>query len=61
MDAEPDNLMPLTCDEIGRLFIALAVQHIQDAAHRLRWSQWRRRHQARSRLSHYRSQASTPA
>jgi hypothetical protein len=28
-----------------------------DALHRLRWSQWRRRHQARARDGHYRRQA----
>lgn len=28
-----------------------------DTAHRLRWSTWRRRHQARARHSHYRRQA----
>lgn len=28
-----------------------------DAAHRLGWSGWRRRHQARSQASHYRQQA----
>lgn len=57
----PDNLISLTCNEIARLFIALVVQPVQDAAHRLRWSQWRRRHQARSQFSHYHRQASTPA
>ncbi|WP_406500720.1 IS701 family transposase [Streptomyces sp. NBC_00846] len=42
----PDGLIPLTCNEVQRLFITLVVQPAHDAAHRLRWSTWRRRHQA---------------
>jgi hypothetical protein len=53
----PDALIPLTCNEIQRLFITLAVHPVHDAAHRLGWSDWRRRHQARSQASHYRRQA----
>jgi SRSO17 transposase len=55
----PDDLIPLTCNEIQHLFIALVLQPLSNAAHRLRWSEWRRRHQARSRTSHYRRQAAT--
>ena len=36
---------------------ALLVQPVRDLAHRLRWSAWRRRHQARARTSHYQRQA----
>jgi hypothetical protein len=53
----PDGLAPLTCNEIQRLFITLAVQPIHTAAYRLRWSTWRRRYQARSQTSHYQRQA----
>ncbi|MGW5235977.1 IS701 family transposase [Streptomyces nodosus] len=53
----PDKLIPLTCNEIQRLFITLVVQPVHGAAHRLRWSTWRRRHQARARVGHYRRQA----
>ncbi len=53
----PDELMPLTCNEIQRLFFALAVRPVHNAVHRLSWSDWRRRHQARSQTSHYRRQA----
>jgi SRSO17 transposase len=53
----PDALIPLTCNEIQRLFITLVVQPAHDAVHRLGWSDWRRRHQARSQASHYRRQA----
>lgn len=44
-------------NEIQRLFITLVVRPVHDAAHRLGWSDWRRRHQARSQASHYRRQA----
>ena len=53
----PDSLISLTCNEIQRLFITLVVRPAHDAAHRLGWSDWRRRHQARSQASHYRQQA----
>lgn len=53
----PADLIPLSCNEIQRLFITVAVQPLHDVAHRLSWSDWRRRHQERSRASHYRRQA----
>ncbi|MFD3658113.1 IS701 family transposase [Streptomyces sp. NPDC058620] len=53
----PGELIPLTCNEIQHLFITLVVQPVHDADHRLSWSHWRRRHQARSQASHYRRQA----
>lgn len=53
----PNGLIPLTCNEIQRLFIAVTAQPTCDLAHRLRWSTWRRRHQARAQRSHYRRQA----
>ncbi|MFD5574254.1 hypothetical protein [Streptomyces cadmiisoli] len=56
-DPRPDGLISLTCNEIQRLFIALVVQHVHDTAHRLDWSHWRRRHQARSQDSHHQRQA----
>ncbi|ALC20435.1 IS701 family transposase [Streptomyces pristinaespiralis] len=40
----PDELIPLTCDEIQRLFITLVNRTVFDPVHRLRWSVWRRRH-----------------
>lgn len=51
------ELAPLTCGEIQRLFIALLVRPVRDLAHRLHWSAWRRRHQARTRAGHYQRQA----
>jgi hypothetical protein len=53
----PLGLIPLTCNEIQHLFAALACQPAGDRGHRLRWSWWRRRHQARARACHYRRQA----
>ncbi|MET9539384.1 IS701 family transposase [Streptomyces sp. NPDC006553] len=53
----PDELIPLTCNEIQRLFITLVIQRAFDPLHRLGWFVWRRRHQTRSRTSHYRRQA----
>jgi hypothetical protein len=56
----PLGLLPLTCNEIQHLFAALACQPAGDRAHWLRWSWWRRRHQARARACHYRRQANGP-
>ena len=53
----PSGLIGLTCNEIQHLFAALVIQPVADAAHRLRWSVWRRRHQARARSCHYRRHA----
>jgi SRSO17 transposase len=53
----PDGLIPLTCNEIQRLFITLIVRPVREVAHRLAWSAWRRRHQARAQVSHYQRQA----
>ncbi|MFF8531910.1 IS701 family transposase [Streptomyces sp. NPDC015532] len=49
----PDGLILLTSNEIAHLFNTLIVRPAHTAAHRLRWSHWRRRHQARARDSHY--------
>jgi SRSO17 transposase len=57
----PDGLIPLTCNEIQHLFTTLIVQPVHAPAHRLSWSDWRRRHQARARDGHYlRQTAQTP-
>jgi SRSO17 transposase len=61
-DAATDNsddrtgpgLIPLTVNEVRRLINTLIIRPIRDLTHRLRWSQWRRRHQARARHAHYR-------
>jgi len=56
----PPELISLTCNEFQHLFAALVIQPVADAAHRLRWSVWRRRQQARARTCHYRRQANGP-
>jgi SRSO17 transposase len=53
----PPDLVGLTCNEIQHLFAALVAGAAGDLGHRLRWSVWRRRHQARARTCHYRRQA----
>jgi hypothetical protein len=55
----PSGLIPLTCNETQHLFAALACRPASDHRHRLRWSWWRRRHQARARACHYRRQAAS--
>ena len=56
----PLGLIPLTCNEIQHLFAAFVAAPIADTGHRLRWSWWRRRRQARARACHYRQQANGP-
>src|SRR5215218_8655535 len=56
----PTRLISLTCNEVQHLFAALLVGPTNDLGHRLGWSWWRRRHQARARTCHYRRQANGP-
>jgi SRSO17 transposase len=56
----PSGLIGLTCNEVQHLFATLAVRPAGDLGHRLRWSVWRRRHQARARTCHYQRQANGP-
>jgi len=52
--ARPDQgPIRLTVNEIRRLFTVLVNTAAHPAAHHLRWSLWRRTHQARARRSHY--------
>jgi hypothetical protein len=54
VDDKPEpKLIPLTVNEIRRLFnrVAAPIQHT--IAHTLHWSHWRRTSQARARTSHY--------
>ena len=47
-------LLPLTVPEVRRLLrIACQARNEAERGFRLAWSQWRRRHQARARRSHY--------
>jgi SRSO17 transposase len=58
--APPDGQIPLTRNEIGHLFATLITWPLRDLWHRLRWSNWRRRHQYRARTCHYQRQAREP-
>ena len=53
----PPALIPVTCNEVQHLFAALVARPAGDLGHRLRWSLWRGRHQARARTCHYQRQA----
>jgi hypothetical protein len=53
----PPGLVGLTGNEVQHLYAALVARPAADAAHRLHWSVWRRRHQARARTCQYRRQA----
>jgi len=57
----PAGLIPLTRNEIRHLLITLISNPARGITHRLHWSRWRRRHQARAMASHYRRQAATLA
>jgi hypothetical protein len=54
--ASPE-LIELSCNEVSHLFAALVAPPADDHAHRLAWSLWRRRHQARARTCPDRRQA----
>lgn len=55
----PAGLIPLTCNEVRRLFVVLIVEPAGTRACPHAWSTWRRRHQHRSRTSHYQRQETT--
>ncbi|WP_433689206.1 IS701 family transposase [Micromonospora carbonacea] len=52
-DPADTGLIMLTVNEIRRLINALVLRPSRDLTHCLRWSDWRRRHQARARQAHY--------
>jgi SRSO17 transposase len=56
----PAGQIPLTRNEIARLFAALIIQPAHGTRHRLRWSAWRRHHQHRARTCHYQRQTRKP-
>jgi SRSO17 transposase len=53
---DDDQLTPLTCNEIRRLFTGLC-QQLPAPRIQLHWSRWRRRHQYIARACHYRQRA----
>lgn len=52
----PNGMIELTVKEFRRLFDALLLDKRADLQALLAWSSWRRRHQYRARISHYRRQ-----
>ena len=50
----PDGLIPITVNELRRLFDALVMGKTATVEHILNWSRWRRKHQATARRCHYR-------
>jgi hypothetical protein len=54
-----DQLIPLTRNEIRRLFTGLCQQPSAPRS-QLRWSRWRRRHQATARACYYRQRTLAP-
>ncbi|MEV4830557.1 hypothetical protein AB0K25_19830 [Micromonospora sp. NPDC049257] len=52
-DSTDTRLIKLTVNETRWLINTLVLRPIRDLTHRLRWSDWRRRHQARVRQAHY--------
>jgi hypothetical protein len=58
--SRPPELIGLTCYELRHLFAVLLARPVADPTHRLHWSVWRRRHQARARTCRYRRQANGP-
>jgi hypothetical protein len=53
----PAGQIPLTRNEIAHLFASLTIKHPHDHRHRIRWSNWRRRHQHRAKTCHYQRQS----
>jgi hypothetical protein len=53
----PAGLIPLTSHELQRLLVRLVLEPARRPADPEAWSSWRRRHQYRARVSHYRRQA----
>lgn len=49
----PADMIELTVNEFRRLFDALVLTRKPKPDQRIRWSHWRRRHQARARACHY--------
>jgi len=56
----PPGAIELTCNEIAHLFAVVVLRPAADHRHWLRWSWWRRRHQACARACYYRRQAAQP-
>ncbi|QOC92068.1 IS701 family transposase [Micromonospora craniellae] len=58
-DPAPETLIPLSSNEIRRLFTKLVLTGRTAADHVLHWSNWRRHRQAQAKASHYRKRLKT--
>jgi SRSO17 transposase len=56
----PAGMIPLTCNEIRRLFLIHIIEPARRRACPIAWSQWRRRHQHQARTSHYHARGDDP-
>jgi len=56
----PDGLIPITVNELRKLFDALLLRPQHTPQRLQQWSLWRRRHQARSRACHYQKREQSP-
>ena len=54
------GLIPLTVPEVRKLLLRLIWYRLHDAGAVLAWSAWRRRHQHRARIYHYRKRKALP-
>ncbi|MFI5952842.1 IS701 family transposase [Cryptosporangium sp. NPDC051539] len=52
----PDGMIPLTCNEIARLFNRIIINPTRRIQDPWTWATWRRRHQHRAQTSHYQRQ-----
>jgi hypothetical protein len=52
----PTGMIRLTCSEVRRLFTVLITEPGRTSTCPHAWSHWRRRHQHRAQISHYRRQ-----
>ncbi|MFV2116872.1 IS701 family transposase, partial [Micromonospora sp. LOL_025] len=55
----PQGLIPITVNELRRLFHALIIEPTRRVGDVIAWSIFRRRHQAEAKISHYARQALT--
>jgi hypothetical protein len=53
-------LIPLTVPEVRRLIVRLLLTRLPEVEEVLGWSEWRRRHQASARTSHYKKRKAKP-
>ena len=53
-------MIPLTVPEVRRLLLRMVWDSLTSAEQALAWSEWRRAHQHRARVCHYRKRGALP-